>query len=226
MNTVSKFLIRLRSIRRYVYPQKYKEYYIQKELNCLGCNTYLELGVRLGTCFRYIQARAKVGVDPCRTKPISKLRVGESFYEMTSDVFFHEVATTAFSTEKVDVCLVDGWHTFEQSLADTLNAAKFLHRDGTIVLDDVYPDTEDKAALTPHGRAWTGDVWKTMALLRSTQPEWEIFSVAVDEGVGIVKPHGHPANLITVDDIRRCKELPYGALRSNPDLIGLVTESS
>ena len=216
----------MRRVRRCFCPKEYKEFYIQDALDRLGGSVYLEIGVRLGDSFRFIKALEKIAVDPCRTKPFSSLLKGESFFEMSSDAFFLGSGDDLFSERKVDVCLVDGLHTFEQSLADTLNAAKFLHRDGTIVLDDVYPDTEDKAALTPHGRAWTGDVWKTMALLRSTQPEWEIFSVAVDEGVGIVKPHGHPANLITVDDIRRCKELPYGALRSNPDLIGLVTESS
>ena len=225
MSALSSTLRFYRSFQRRLSPEQYKEYYVQKALHAIGSLAYLEIGVRQGDSFRYIQATEKIGVDPCRTAEIAVLSEGETFYEMTSDEFFSGPAADLFARKPIGVCLVDGLHTFEQSLADVLNAAKFLHRDGTIVLDDVYPDTEDKAALAPHGRAWNGDVWKTMALLRSTQPEWEVFSIPVDEGVGMVRPHGHPANPITADDIRRYKELPYEALRSNPDLIGVVTNS-
>lgn len=225
MNIRSATMLILRRLRRRIKPSQYKEHYVQEALDPLGAQVYLEIGVRQGDSFRCIKATEKVGVDPCRTAEMAVLREGETFYEMTSDEFFSGPAADLFARKPIGVCLVDGLHTFEQSLADVLNAAKFLHRDGTIVLDDVYPDTEDKAALAPHGRAWNGDVWKTMAVLRSTQPEWEVFSIPVDEGVGMVRPHGHPANPITADDIRRYKELPYEALRSNPHLIGVVTDS-
>lgn len=225
MDVLSSTIRFYRRFKRGFSPVQYKEHYVQKSLNTIGSPAYLEIVVRLGDSFRYIQATEKFAVDPCRTAEMAVLREGESFYEMTSDEFFDSRAADLFARKPIGVCLVDGLHTFEQSLADVLNTVKFLHRDGTIVLDDVYPDTEDKAALAPHGRAWNGDVWKTMALLRSSQPEWEVFSIPVDEGVGMVRPRGHPANLITADDIRRYKELPYEALRSNPDLIGVVTDS-
>ena len=195
---------------------------MQEALDGLGRGVYLEIGVRLGDSFRYIKAREKIGVDPCRTKPMSKLREGESFYEMTSDSFFHGPGIQLFARKKVDVCLVDGLHTFRQALADVLNAAAVMQRDGVVVLDDVYPDTADKASPVPHGRAWNGDVWKTMALLRSTQPDWEVASLPVDEGVGIIRPHGHTARAIDSADIVRFERLPYEVLAADPGIIGIA----
>ena len=203
-------------------PNAYKEYYVQEALDYLGRGVYLEIGVRLGDSFRYIKAREKIGVDPCRTKPMLKLRDGEAFFETTSDDFFQGPAVQLFAEKKADVCLVDGLHTFRQALADVLNAAKILQRDGVIVLDDVYPDTEDKACPIAHGRAWNGDVWKTMALLRSTQPHWEVASLPVDEGVGIIRPHGHTARAIDSADIARFERLPYEVLAADPGIIGIA----
>jgi len=222
MTALSKFSLLLRRLRRRLWPNAYKEYYVQEALDSLGRGVYLEIGVRLGDSFRYIKAREKIGVDPCRTKPMLKLRGGESFFEMTSDDFFHGPAVQLFAETKADVCLVDGLHTFQQALADVLNAARILRRDGVIVLDDVYPDTADKACPIAHGRAWNGDVWKTMALLRSTQPDWEVYSLPVDEGVGLIRPHGRPAHAIAAEEVARYECMPYEALAANPAIIGLT----
>lgn len=221
MTTTSRLSLLLRRIRRRLRPSHYKEHYIQTFLDTLEGGVYLEIGVRLGDSFRYIKAQEKIGVDPCRTKPMSILRENESFFEMTSDAFFKGPAITLFEDKRVDVCLIDGLHTFRQSLADVLNSARYLQPDGVIVLDDVFPDTADKASPVPHGRAWNGDVWKTMALLRSSQPDWEVFSLPVDEGVGLIRPHGHAALQMSEETITSLEALPYKALESNPNLIGL-----
>ncbi|NBO93937.1 MAG: class I SAM-dependent methyltransferase [Planctomycetia bacterium] len=222
MTALSKLSLLLRRFRRRIRPKAYKEYYIQEALDSLGRRVYLEIGVRLGDSFRYIKSREKIGVDPCRTKPMLKLRSGELFFEMTSDDFFRGPGVQLFATKKVDVCLVDGLHSFGQALADVLNAAKVLRSDGVIVLDDVYPDTPDKASPTAHGRAWNGDVWKTMALLRFAQPDWEVYSLPADEGVGIIKTHGCAARAIAAEDVARYGNLPYEALASDPAIIGLT----
>jgi len=222
MTALSKFSLLLRRLRRRLRPDAYKEYFVQEALDSLGRGVYLEIGVRLGDSFRYIKAHEKIGVDPCRTKPMLKLRRGESFFEMTSDDFFHGPAVQLFTEKKADVCLVDGLHTFRQALADVLNAAKILRSDGVIVLDDVYPDTADKACPIAHGRAWNGDVWKAMALLRSTQPDWEIYSLPVDEGVGLIRPNDRPAHAIAVEQVARYECMPYEALTADLTIIGLI----
>lgn len=222
MTAVSKLSLVLRRVRRFFSPKAYKEHYVQEALNSSGRGVYLEIGVRLGDSFRYIKSREKIGVDPCRTKPMRKLRSGETFFEMTSDDFFRGPGIRLFADRRVNVCLVDGLHTFQQALADVLNSAKVLHPDGVIVLDDVYPDTADKASPVAHGRAWNGDVWKTMALLRKTQSDWEVYSVAADEGVGLIKPHGRPAREITAEDMVRYESMPYEALAADPRIIGVT----
>lgn len=222
MTALSQFSLLLRRLRRRLRPDAYKEYFVQEALDLLGRGVYLEIGVRLGDSFRYIKAREKIGVDPCRTKPMLKLRRGESFFEMTSDDFFHGPAVQLFTEKKADVCSVDELHTFRQALADVLNAAKILRSDGVIVLDDVYPDTADKACPIAHGRPWNGDVWKAMALLRSTQPDWEIYSLPVDEGVGLIRPHDRPAHAIAFEQVARYDYMPYEALAADPTIIGLT----
>jgi hypothetical protein len=153
---------------------------------------------------------------------MSVLRPGESFYEMSSDDFFQGPAQSIFTNKKADVCLVDGLHSFSQSLNDVLNAVQILRSDGVVLLDDVNPDTADKASPTPHGRAWNGDVWKTMAILRATQPQWDVYSLPVDEGVGFVKPCGCSARPINSETFAHYERMDFQVLQANPELIGLV----
>jgi len=61
-----------------------------------------------------------------------------------------------------------------------------------------------------------------MALLRSTQPDWEIYSLPVDEGVGLIRPHGRPAHAIAVEQVARYEYMPYEALAADPTIIGLT----
>jgi hypothetical protein len=211
-----------RNLRRLLRPRGFKEFIIQQELNRLGRNCYLEIGVRTGDSLRYLNAKRKLGVDPERTAPMATLRAGEEFFEMTSDHFFAGPAEHVLGGRVVDVCLVDGLHTFRQSLADVLNAAKWMREDGAIVVDDCFPDTADKAALEPHGRAWTGDVWKTMAILRKTQPQWDCHTLDLDEGTGVITGFAHPQRPIADALIEEFSGLGYEALAADPGLIGLV----
>ena len=67
-----------------------------------GYKPYLEIGVQNGVCFENIACEKKIGVDPRANVPVD--------CKMTSDAFF------AQNKERFDCILIDGLHTFEQSL--------------------------------------------------------------------------------------------------------------
>jgi len=218
---VHSLRVRARSIRKRFHPQGYKEFFIQAALERSSANTYLEIGVRDGASFKTIQALTKIAVDPTRTPTMHHLSDNETFFELTSDEFFKVKAPDLLQDRPLGACLVDGLHTFEQSLDDVINASRWMASDGTIILDDCFPRTAERASLEPTGRAWNGDVWKTMALLRATQPQWDVWTLDVDEGVGLVTGFQSPYQVISADQRAVFKSLSYQSLADDPGLIGL-----
>lgn len=98
----------------------------------------------------------------------------------------------------VDVCFVDGLHTYEQSLRDVLNALRYLRPDGVIVVHDCNPPSaiiacpaaniDELIRKGPSGwtGAWSGDVWKAIVHVRSLHPELDAFVLDCDTGVGVI----------------------------------------
>ena len=62
------------------------EYVIQNIVKYTNCQTYLELGIHVGTCFQVIFPLVKraIGVDIVDNR---QNKIGE-FYQMTTDKFF------------------------------------------------------------------------------------------------------------------------------------------
>jgi len=175
---------------------------VQKICDVINAQTYLEIGVRHGDCFSQIQVPRKIGIDPVDPKQKVKVEMqkeGVSYYQMYSDDFFKEHAGL-FKENKIDVAFVDGLHTYDQSLRDSLNCLEYLSEKGVLIMHDCNPCTEatgipapleEKAkecavakGLTLQG-AWLGDVWKTVVYLRSQRPDLYVFTLRCDWGVGI-----------------------------------------
>lgn len=115
---------------------------------------YLEIGVQSGNTFRHINSINKDGVDPCiygKNKYIN--------YEMLSDAFFSN-----HISKKYDIIFIDGLHTAYQVSKDIYNAINHLTPGGFIVLDDVYPhsENEQKSFKLFYNGPQTGDVWKAV----------------------------------------------------------------
>jgi hypothetical protein len=190
----------------------------QDILTSMGGRTYLEIGVASGASFIPIKARRKWGVDPGYTltrRRRSKYAVFsflgitiERLFRVTSDDFFLR-NEALLASRGIDVCLVDGLHTYEQSLKDVLNALKYLTPKGVILVHDCNPSTELIArpasaieelihlGIPDWDGAWSGDVWKTIVHLRALRDYVDAFVLDCDTGIGIVT--------------RRCRkgELPY-----------------
>jgi hypothetical protein len=153
--------------------------------------SYLEIGCGDDRTFDRVAAADKVGVDP----------VGGGTLRMTSDHFFK------VNRKRFDLIFIDGLHLREQVLRDVANALRALRSGGCIVLHDCLPKTEMQQARIRRTKAWTGDVWKAVAELR-TDPDLDVAVADADWGLGVVvpRPNSDPLRLsspLTWDDYVR-----------------------
>ena len=172
---------------------------IQKIINKIKARTYVEIGIRYGTVFLKVKAKRKIGVDPAyRISFFKKILYCKDlfrnqYFKKTSDAFFEENAQI-FEEGKIDVAFIDGLHTYPQSLEDVKNCLKYLSPGGVIIMHDCNPTSEAMAApsfetfqkMPSGGKAWCGDVWKTIVYLRSQYPNLNTFVLDADYGLGII----------------------------------------
>lgn len=209
-------------------PALYNFHYIVSVMiQKIHAKNYLEIGVYRGDCFFYQKVKRKIAVDPkfktFRLKILTYLRKNR-FFEMGSDEFFRRVPNI-LNKHGIDIALIDGLHTYEQSLRDVSNCLMYLNENGYIILHDCYPVTKLQA--TPaksidHFKnmglpksTWSGDVWKTIVYLRSMRDDLKIFVLDYDVGIGIITK-GEPASKLkfTKDEINM---LTYEDLKKNPE---------
>jgi hypothetical protein len=213
----------------------------QTILDTISGETYLEIGVNTGVSFIPVKATRKWGVDPSYHLTLRrrmKYRVWsllgmkeERLFRVTSDEFFTK-NQQMLSAHGVDVCLVDGLHTYDQALRDVLSTLRYLRPSGVILLHDCNPTSELMAC--PASRiedlmsqdvpgwdgSWSGDVWKAIVHLRALQNDLEVFVLDCDTGIGVVR-RGRSKCLLpyTGAEIRG---MDYAALcRNREELLGL-----
>jgi len=184
---------------------------IQHLINKFNYRIYLEIGVERGINFFQIDTELKLGVDPNFVIPGGvKDTEKEKFFTMASDEFFANPPKEILE-RGLDIVLIDGLHTYEQSLKDVENCLKYLNPNGIIVMHDCLPDspatampTLEEAKKHPDFKGnWTGDVYKTIIHLRATRPDLFVAVVNTDWGIGIIKK-GEPENMLSmsIEDIK------------------------
>lgn len=177
-----------------------REQVIQKIIDVTKAKRYLEIGVYQGTTFQKIRCRRKVAVDPdfhisLRSKARFILRnLGSVYYKMTSDDFFAHYR----NRQKFGVVFIDGLHNYRQSFIDVGKALDVLNEGGVIIMHDCNPPTAaaavpanswyeaDAMNLPGWTREWNGDVWKTIARLRSTRNDLNVIVLDCDYGLGLI----------------------------------------
>lgn len=133
--------------------------------------SYLEIGVdNPNNCFNLIKVEHKIGVDP----------VKGGTHKMTSDEFFKS------NEDKFDLGFIDGLHEAPQVEKDIINLLEILNPNGTIVVHDVHPKTEEEQKVPRIQKVWTGNVWKAWAKLRRKKNLY-MFTIDSDHGLGIIR---------------------------------------
>jgi Methyltransferase domain len=173
---------------------------IQRSIDALGAERYMEIGVADGTCFCALRIPKKVGIDPIAPAPMVALesqKPGVHYFALTSDEFFKSAAPQVLASG-VDVVFIDGLHTFGQAYRDCLNSLRYLKAGGLILIHDCLPTSEADAlpaqsweeALRINGPSWNGlwvgDVWKAMLVLRAQHSDLQACVLDCDHGVGLV----------------------------------------
>jgi hypothetical protein len=146
-------------------------YFIEKH----QYKTYLEIGIgNPKRNFNKVICQEKDGVDPAV----------QCNYQMTSDEFFKKID----KNKKYDIIFIDGLHLEEQVMKDILHSLDHLNLNGTIIVHDCNPLSEERQIEEYEiGKNWSGTVWKAFAKLRMTRDDIEMYVIRIDSGVGIIK---------------------------------------
>jgi Methyltransferase domain/Glycosyl transferase family 2 len=151
---------------------------------------YLEIGVRHGASLALARGPA-TGVDPAPALD-RDLPPTTRVVPLTSDEFFAGLP----SGITPDLCFIDGMHLFECALRDFMNFERCAAPGAVAVIDDIFPNHPAQAERERRTRAWTGDVWRLVEVLRHYRPD--LFLLPLDAApAGLLLVAGlDPANRV------------------------------
>jgi len=143
----------------------------------IGPDWYLEVGTQTGKSLLAADC-ACVSVDPEFTlkHEIMGAKPGLMLFQETSDSFFERGFLDRLGV-RFDLAFLDGMHLYEYLLRDFMNAERYMTKDGTVVMHDCLPfepSMAERDRRNAKTRAWTGDVWKVIPILREFRPDLEI----------------------------------------------------
>lgn len=152
---------------------------INEVIDAVRATRYLEIGVSVGHTFTKIRCREKTGVDLENPNALAGV------LPMSSDEFF------AQNRQRFDVVFVDALHSYEQSLADAVNALKCVDPGGFVILHDCNPSHRIAATrrMINGGAMWNGQVFNTANRLRLSEGV-SVVTVNTDFGVALVRRSG------------------------------------
>ncbi len=163
---------------------------------------YLEIGTHAGASLELATCNS-IAVDPDFKvrKEIVGTKPALHCLAMTSDDFFASGITEALGA-RFDLTFLDGMHRFEYLLRDFMGAERRASDDGSIVIHDCVPVSYigaerdwDKDAT----RAWTGDVWKIVPILRRYRPDLDIRTVDCPPSGLMIVTELDPDNTVLAD---------------------------
>jgi hypothetical protein len=135
---------------------------------------YLETGVWMGNSLKLARCPA-IGIDPFPDIHV-ELGAHHRVHELTAEEFFDEPAHLG-DFPPVDLTYIDGLHLIENALLDFMNIEQIAHPGTVVVIDDVFPNHPVQALRQRSSKAWTGDVWKILPILREQRPDLVLLPV-------------------------------------------------
>ena len=133
---------------------------------------YLEVGTFTGRSLTLARGNY-IAVDPNFRIEYPIVNAGADrmhLFQETSDDFF---ASRFLEKNEitVEMAFLDGLHHFEVLLRDFINTEKHMSRDGIVILHDCCPTNHAMTSRVQGEGAWTGDVWKTLLILKRHRPD-------------------------------------------------------
>jgi hypothetical protein len=163
--------------------------------------TYLEIGIRKGDSLALATTAAvAIGIDP---EPILSKPGADNaeIYAMTSDDFFRtRDLRTELGGRDLDLAFIDGMHRYEFVLRDFANVERNGTADTVVLLHDCLPVDAVSAARERTTSLWTGDVWKTVAVLRRFRPDLRLTIVDAPPSGLVIVEGLDPASRVLYED--------------------------
>ncbi len=132
--------------------------------------TYVEIGVLGGGSLHLARPETlAIGIDPNSHGP--------GVFSCTSNHFFAHFGFI-LREHPVHLAFIDGLHLFEQALSDFENLERYAAPGAIIALHDTIPFDRETSGRRRTTDFYTGDVWKTVALLRRERPALDMVTVA------------------------------------------------
>ena len=132
--------------------------------------TYLEIGIRRGDSLT-LSRSSTIGIDPDFNLKADAPADAALFRETSDDYFARERPLEPFGGRPISLAFIDGMHLAEYALRDFMNVERHADRSGVVVFDDILPRKPVEAARDRSTRAWTGDVYKILDILRRNRPD-------------------------------------------------------
>lgn len=142
--------------------------FLEKAHQLLQPRGYLETGVWMGNSLKLARCPA-IGIDPF---PDIRVELGahHRVHDVTAEEFFDDPDALS-DFPPIDLSYIDGLHLIENALLDFMNIERVAHPGTVIVIDDVFPNHPVQALRNRSSKAWTGDVWKIVPILREQRPD-------------------------------------------------------
>src|SRR5690606_2130068 len=174
----------------------------------LAPSNYLEIGCRHGTSLALSRCPA-IAVDPA-LELRRPARAGVQLFEMTSDHFFAAHDPGRILGEPVDFAFIDGMHHSEFALRDFMHIERCSRATSVIAIDDILPDRLEYATRDRNTKIWTGDVYRTIRILRQYRPDLEIRVYAIEMKGFCLVHRLDPGNTAIADNLREIQSRIMG----------------
>jgi hypothetical protein len=96
------------------------------------------------------------------------------------------IDTLKTDVNKIDICLVDGWHTYDCATRDLKETYELLADGGVLIVHDCKPPNEELASPTFIDGTWNGVTFKAFLDFVLTRDDLDYCTVDVDHGCGII----------------------------------------
>jgi hypothetical protein len=112
---------------------------------------------------------------------------GQPIDYKVADIYIEEVVSTLKRRhDRVDICLVDGLHTYDCTTRDLTLAYDILSDGGVLVVHDCAPMTEAVASPIFAPDDWSGESYRSYLDFVLTRDDLDYFTVDIDYGCGII----------------------------------------